>query len=280
MTKFSDREICGVSLEEKKFLCMACKKTKGEDVFMIEKHDMLVCPKCQTSLILSGKSPLGRYEENWKRNAEELFPLLRPPIDQADFGNPRLFFLYEDCYYTLLIGRYNASIVLMGVLLEALMKERIFLKLGIDFHRPYGDCLKKIENEKLMEVRDIQFLRKFKDQVRNLYQHADESRILHRVFAPVWPLEFKGDLSLEKLSQVMENVKSGRLKPKYLPIADIPPFRPLIKLAYDRKRAMQLFNQIYDFLLAAKIKYFKQEEYDEHHKKFETKLKEIEHYQI
>ncbi len=65
---------------EKKFLCPICKKISNEEVFMIDKYDMLVCPKCQTSFFIEGKSPLGRYKENWKKNAEEIFPLLRPPL--------------------------------------------------------------------------------------------------------------------------------------------------------------------------------------------------------
>ena len=267
-------------MEEKKFPCIVCKRTKGEEVFMIEKHDMLVCPKCKTSFFLKGKSPLERYEDTWKRNAEEVFPLLRPPLYQSDLGNLRLFFLYEDCYYTLLIGSYNASIVLMGVLLEAIMKERIRLKLGIDFRGPYGACLHKIDSEGLMRAEDIRFLRKFKDETRNPYQHADESKILEGIFVPVWPLQFEGELSLEKLEQGFERAKSGQLKPKLLPAADVPAIRPVVKQAYDRKRAINLFNQVYDFLLAAKVKYFKQEDYEEHHKKFGTGLEKVEHYKI
>jgi len=266
-------------VEEKKFLCTVCKRTKDEEVFMVEKHDMLICPKCQTSLFLKDKSPMGRYEENWKGNAEDLFPLLRPPLYQNDLANPRLFFLYEDCYHTLLIGRYNAAIVLMGVLLEALMKERILLKLGIDFRGAYGDCLKKIEEKRLMDVTDIVFLRKFKDEIRNPYQHSDEVQILEGLFVKVWPLQFEGGISFEKLEQALEKIKSGKLKPKLLP-ADIPAFRSVLKQEYDRKRAIDLFNQVYDFILAAKIKYFKKEEYDEHHKKFGTKLESVEHYKV
>ena len=267
-------------MEEKKFLCVVCKKTRGEEVFMIEKHDMLVCPQCKTSFFIEGKSPLGRYEDIWKRNAEEIFPLLKPPLNQADLANPRLFFLYEDCYHALLIGRYNGSIVLMGVLLEALMKERISLKLGINFRHAYGRCLKKIEDEKLMKLEDIRFLRKFKDEIRNPYQHADEFEITQGLFVRAWPLQFEGGLSLKKLERAFENVKSGRLKPKILSAADVPAIRSAAKQAYDRERAIDLFNQVYDFLLAAKIKYFKQEEYQEHQKKFGTGLEKVEHYKV
>jgi len=245
-------------MKEKKFPCAACKAI-GKESFMVEKHDMLVCPKCKTSIILKGRSPLGRYEDNWTRNAEEVFPLVRPPLYQDDLVNPRLFFLYEDCYHTLLIGRYNATIVLLGVLLEALMKERIELKLGTYFRGSYGDCLKKIEEKRLMDVKDIAFLRKFKDEVRNPYQHADEAQIVEGFFVKVWPIQIKG-ISLDKLERAFEDVKSGKLQPKILPASDIPAFRSVVKQEYDRRRAISLFNQVYDFLLNASVKYFKKEE--------------------
>ena len=259
-------------MKDKGFQCSRCMKLEGKEVFMIEKHDVLVCPRCKTSLIIKGKSPLPRYKENWTKNAEDIFLLLRPSLYIHDLPNPRLFFLYEDCYHTLLVGRYNASIVLMGVLLEALMKERIWLKLGIDFRGAYGACLKKIEDERLMKVEDIQFLRRFKDKVRNPYQHADEAQIVQGLgFVRAWPIELKRNATLQKLEKSLEEIKSGRLKPQLLPV-DHPAIRPIIKQEYDRKHAIDLFNKVYDFLLIAHAKYFKQEEYDEHHKKFGTRL--------
>lgn len=267
-------------MEKKQFPCPACSRTKEKEVLMIEKYDLLVCPECQTSFILTGKSPLGRYADDWKRNADEVFPLVRPEMNLADLPIPRLFFLYEDCYHTLLIGRYNASIVLMGVLLEALMKERIRLKLGIEFQHPYGPCLKKIEKERLMDAKDIQFLRTFKDKIRNPYQHADEYKILQGCFAKVWPFKIEGELTFEKIEQFMKDVTAGKLKPKLLPAADIPSIRSVVKQSFDRVRAIELFNQIFDFLIEANARYFKQEEYDEHHKKFRTSLENIEYYRV
>ncbi|HLB71390.1 MAG TPA: hypothetical protein VJJ51_10140 [Candidatus Methanoperedens sp.] len=267
-------------MDEAKEICGRCKQINNEEVFMVEKHDMLVCPKCQTSFFIKGKSPLERYKENWNNNADEIFVLVRPELSQGDLVNPRLFFLYEDCYHTILIGRYNASIIMMGVLLETLMKERINLKLGGYFEGEYGPCLKKIKVERLMDAEDIVFLRWFKNEVRNPYQHANEAEILQGVLVPVWPIQFEGEISLEKLSKAIKDTKSGRLKPKLLPAAEIPAFRSIAKQAYDRKRAIELFNQVYDFLLGAKIKYFKQEEYDEHNKKFGTGLENVEHYKV
>ena len=144
----------------------------------------------------------------------------------------------------------------MGVLLGSLMKERIWLKLGIDFNHDYGRCLEKIEKERLMDPRDILFLRRFKNTIRNLYVHDNEAKILEGVVVPVYPLEFKGEISLKKLEESFNRVKSGEQKPMLLSASEVPAIRSVVKLEFDRRRAIALFNQVYDFLLAAHIKYF------------------------
>jgi hypothetical protein len=267
-------------MTEKKFKCSSCKEENDKDIFMVEKHDLLICPNCQTSIMMPGKSPLGRYIDKWKDNADELFPLLRPEMNISDFPIPRLFFLYEDCYFTLLIGRFNASIVLMGVLLEALMKERIRLKLGVDIHGAYGECLKKIEDNDLMEIEDAKFLRKFKNKIRNLYQHSNEYEILNGYFFRVWPIEINGELTLEKLKQFTNDIKEKRVEPKILSASNIPLIRSVAKQSVDRSRAIKLFNLVYDFLINAKGKYFKQIEFDEYIKKFGAGLENIEHHKL
>jgi hypothetical protein len=64
---------------------------------------------------------LAAHQETWKNNSDLLFALLRPELPSTLTLESGLKALYQDCYQTLLIGRYNASIVMMGVLLEALI---------------------------------------------------------------------------------------------------------------------------------------------------------------
>lgn len=179
-----------------------------------------------------------------------------------------------------MIGRYNAAIVLMGVFLEALMKERIRLKLGTESKGAYGECLNEIKSSRLMNIDDIDFLSRFKNEVRNPYQHANEAEILRGLLAPVWPIKLEGVLSFEKLNKFMDGVKTGRLRPQFLPVSEIPALRSITKQAHDRELAIKLFNQVYDFLIGAQIKYFKQDDYTEHNKKFGTGLENVEHYTV
>ena len=263
--------------------CVICyDKDKTQKIKLVERHDTLFCPNCKTVVILTHKSPLGRYQEMWKDHSEKIHPLLRPDMQTGELPNTRLFYLYEDCYFNMLIGRYNAAIVLMGVLLEALMKERIYLKLGIEFREPYGACLKKIEEERLMNVRDIRFLRDFKNKIRNLYQHSDEKEILAGLYIKIWPIkiwpiQFKGDLTIEKLNKAYEKVKTGEFKPVWVPAWQFPAFVSVVKQERDKRRAVPLFNEVYDFVRAALLIYIKQNEYDEHNKKFGNELANLDY---
>lgn len=257
-----------------KVVCDFCLKQNGEEVFMDEKNDSLICPQCKNCIFVD----LEGYKKNWYKNSEEIYPFLRPELTSDDLPNPRLLFLYQDCYQTLLIGRYNASVVMMGVLVEVIMKERIELKLGEYFSKPFGPCLEKIETHKLMSQEHIFFLRKFKKIIRNPYQHADEADIMKGIYMPVWPVKFESEISAEKMEKFLNDIKSGKVKPKFLPVSEIPAIRSFAKQSYDRKRAIGLFNEVHDFLIDVHHLYFKEWEYKEHNQKHGTGLEKIEHY--
>ncbi|MBI2075948.1 MAG: hypothetical protein HYT72_01730 [Candidatus Aenigmarchaeota archaeon] len=253
------------------FICPMCRKIEKKDIKMEEEHDKVTCPKCKTLLYLPSKSPLGRYVNEWKTHAENIDIFLRPPLYQSDL-EPRIFSLYEDCYHTLLIGRYNASIVMMGVLLEAVMKERISLKLGRDFNKSYWACLNLIREKKWMKIDDIYFLENFRKNVRNLYQHSEEAKIVSGGFIRAWPIELEKGKEAESLKEGIEKIREAKIKSILVP-TDAPVVRSIVKQERDHDNAIILFNQVYDFLLTSKIRYFKQKEYDESHKKFGTGMR-------
>jgi hypothetical protein len=259
-----------------KSICDFCFKQNGEEVFLEEKNDSLICPRCKNCIFIH----LEGHKKSWSINSEENFPFLRPELTNQDLPNPRLLFLYQDCYQTLLIGRYNASIVMMGVLLEVIMKERIELKLGEYFSKPFGPCLEKIERNKLMGQEHIFFLRKFKNTARNPYQHADEVDIMKGIYMPVWPVKFENEISAENMKKFIDDINSGKVKPKFLPVSDIPAIRSIAKQSYDRKKAIELFNEMHDFLIDAYRFYFKEWEFQEHHRKYGTGLEKVDHFNI
>ncbi|NLB76333.1 MAG: hypothetical protein GX799_07690 [Crenarchaeota archaeon] len=143
---------------------------------------------------------LEEFVRAWKDNSCSLFGLLRPELPSDRALEQGLKELIQDCYQTLLIGRYNDSIVMMGVFLEALMKERISLKTGIDFREPYGKCVDKLmgirrRNERiepldhgaLIETRDVIFLDRFREK-RNRYTHFDETKVVKGKIHGAWEI--------------------------------------------------------------------------------------------
>jgi hypothetical protein len=230
---------------------------------------------------MEGISPLDRYMETWKDNSQFLSALLRPELPSNIILEPGLRSLYEDCYQTLLIGRYNASIVMMGVFLEALMKERIRLKTGKDFKKPYGECIDRLRGIKrlrkgrterlrdgyLIEPKDIAFLDRFRDKVRNTYAHFDEIKVVDGRIMKGWKIPLEEIIDLTKFKATFEEIKSGKRKPLLLS-ATHPALRSISKLYSDRQVAVGLFNLVYDFMLGFVLKYLRQKDYDDYNRNY------------
>ncbi len=218
--------------------------------------------------------------EGWEKNADKIIPYLRPPLNQDLFPIPKLLGLYHDVYSNILIGRYSASIVLMGVLLEAVVKERIRITTGKDYREPFGPCIKKLRKEELMRIDEIHFLTAFKNKIRNPYQHIDDYEILKDKYFPIWPIRFKDEISIEKLENCLTKIKRGEIEPKYLHAADIPAIRGMARGMHDKQIAIHLFNEVHDFLIGVLIKYFKKEVYDEYHKNYDSGLESDVYHEI
>lgn len=255
-------------MTSKNIFCLACKFHLDKTVYMIEVNEHLVCPECSNSYPTDGISVLEAYELNWKDNAINVFFSLRPELNSRDLSNPKLFSLYMDCYHTLLIGRYNASIVMMGVLVEAIVKERIYLKRGIECTQPLGPCLNLIKKHKLMDEKDINFLYKFKKIVRNPYQHIDDKEIMRDIKSQIWEFKFN---SLDEMKSQIESVRAGKIKPAIVNISEKRAILSIFKQEHDSKIVIPLFNEVYDFMLRCNLKYFNQHEWNEYHEKFRIK---------
>lgn len=225
---------------------------------------------------------LNCYRETWNDNSGFLFALLRPELPSNVVLDPGLKYLYEDCYQTLLIGRYNASIVMMGVFLEALMKERIRLRTGKDFTKPYGECIDRLMGIKrlrkghiervgdgynLIAPEDILFLDRFRKKVRNIYTHFDETTLVKGRIMQAWEIPLGDKFDLAKFEATFKEIKSGQRKPLLLH-ATHPALRSISKMYSDRIVAVNLFNLIYDFTLGFVLKYLGHKDYAEYHKNF------------
>ncbi|MGB9936322.1 MAG: hypothetical protein ACPK7O_01240 [Methanobacterium sp.] len=263
---------------EEKIICPFCKKN-GKEIEMELENDTASCSECDSTIILDSLS-LERIRDIWEKNAKEMLPNIRL-LEPQDIGDYSIYALYEDVYHTLLIGRYSASIVLMGIFVEAIVKERIRLKTGVDFRRPFGPALNEVKTKKLMDVGDIRYLNNFKNETRNPYQHIDDKMILENQYVKGWPIKLKdGKLDPESLKTFNDDIRSGKIKPVYIHAADTPAVRRLAKEEKSKELAIKLFNEITDFLISAKVKYFNSAEYEDYLKKYGSGLEKFKHHEV
>jgi hypothetical protein len=215
----------------------------NKTVCMTEMNGKVVCPECNNSYFIDGIPFLEAYEAQWKESTINAFYLLRPELNSCDLFDPELFSLYLDCYQTLLIGRYNASIVMMGLLVEKIAENVLYLKLGKYVKGPLGNRLNVIEENNLMDLNDIRFISNFKDRIRNRYQHLDYKKILEGIECPVWKFNYT---DAEDMLSKIEKCKSGEIAPTLVDVSEMRALWAMYKEKYDSEIAITLFNEIYE----------------------------------
>lgn len=171
---------------------------------------------------------------------------------------PRLRQIYTETYCITMMGFENVSIIMQGVLLETLVKEIIFEKEKKDFRKPFGYAINRCEKKGYLTDVEIKFLREFKDQIRNLYQHVDVKKIVGESKARGWwiPLE-KGKVG-ESLLKGIKKVKKGEAGPgELVGYKDVRPVGAVIKGTIDMQRALPLFLYVEKFVRGLSTKHFK-----------------------
>lgn len=241
---------------KREYECPYCKKM-GKTGKMRLELDRLICDNCDTQIDLETKNPIPRWIADIQANAENNFSLLRPPFTQLDLAFSRLYSLYREAYFNVLFGMYNAGIVLLGVLLEAVTKEIIYSKEGKEFQGDFGKALGHAREKHYLQTKDYFFLDDFRKNIRNIYQHSDVTTLLKGLFVPAWKIKIGKDIHKD-LSNALKDIKNGKIKPSMMP-AWQSSISEAVKGPLDQKHAINLFNKVHDFLIGAKIRYFKLE---------------------
>ncbi len=207
--------------------------------------------------------------ENELANTKEIMfkTLDKLPNKELPFMEPHLRSLYFETYFLLAKGFYNASLVLMGILLENLIKEKLFIE-GIKDEElekiNFGVALNKIKPFILDE--EFKFLDDRKLRLRNPYAHYNKMKLSEGIYFPVWKVENP----VQKLIALQERVNKGELteaQARQELIKDIEPelmsskeFRPISQIAKNEKEKSQVtdvFLEIDGFVREFAEKYFK-----------------------
>jgi len=229
---------------------------------MVPIHDRWVCENCQSAIPIPGMSPVPRLLEEWREVALDNYALLRPLDYLAGLADNKTLDLLTEAYNCVLIGQYNMAIVGIGVYMEALIKEVILVNEGEPFRKPFGLAIDRARQKGYLRDEDLHVFSWFKGH-RNAYQHVDYYEILEGQMFTGWVIDIPedGEGIIRAMDNGLKDVKAGRGKRFEVPAWRVGSLAAPLKKAIDQKRAIALFNDMFDFSIRVYIRYLKRERY-------------------
>lgn len=194
---------------------------------------------------------LGNLEKTALKRLEML-----PNPHEIPFMEPHLRALYFETYNLTAFGFNNASLVMQGVLLEAFVKEVIYYKEGKDFKGEFGPAIQRCDEKEYLGPKEIDFLRRFKNNIRNRYQHTDIEEISAGIKFPAWKVRPEDVLDKDKITAIKKKIREGTLKPEFLGRDELRPLGFLAKSKVD-EMAIPQFMETDKFVRAMAEKHFK-----------------------
>jgi len=178
-------------------------------------------------------------------------------LENLPHMEPTLRQIHLETYLVTLLGFPNISLIMQGILLEALLKEIIFEKERTDFHGSYGSALEHSNMKGYLDKKDYRFLDEFRDKIRNRYQHIDVKELTEGSYAYVYKVKIDKDDPAGSILKGTLEVLSGKSKP---PIKMTPeqmrPLGQIMKLQIDENIYVEQFLYVDYFVRKMCRKYF------------------------
>lgn len=222
----------------------------------------------KTNKLFDDKDKLIEIElDNLKTKLNENLDKL--PNEELPFMESHLRALYFQIYFLTAYGFHNASLVLCGILLEAVVKERLFNE-GIkdeELERmTFGDTISKCKSINCLNEEELKFLESKRDELRNPYAHYNKIKLTKDKYVPTWEvpnaveklIELDGLVTSGKITE--EQARKELIKGQPLMFKSSKEFRPIaqiLKSEEDKTKAIPIFLEIDKFVRNFAVKYFK-----------------------
>jgi hypothetical protein len=190
---------------------------------------------------------VNQISEAVKVNVKENYSIM-PSLNGLPHMEPHLLALYRETHLVTLLSLHNVSIIMQGVLLEALVKEIIFEKEKIDFEQPFGPAIERCEKREYLDSDELKFLTAFKNTYRNSYQHVNIKKITQGKRVDSWAIKVDRNYVLGSLLRGIQSVKQNKAgEPKPMGYDDLRPVGYVIKQASDKEQSLPLFIEVDKF---------------------------------
>lgn len=170
-----------------------------------------------------------------------------PSLNDLPHMEPHLLALYRETHLVTLLSLHNVSIIMQGVLLEALVKEIIYDKERVDFQQPLGTAINRCRDREYLDSDELEFLDAFKNNYRNTYQHGDIKKLSEGKTVQAWPIEIDPK-NIAGIRKRIEDVKQNRAgEPQSIGYNQFRPVGYIIKQVIDQEQALPLFIEVDKF---------------------------------
>ena len=197
--------------------------------------------------------------------------LSKMPNKDLPFMEQHLRALYFEAYFLMAQGFYNSGLVLCGILLESIVKEKLFME-GVsdeDLEKlDLGKSIQKARDLKVLPDEELSFFDKKRDTLRNPYAHFNKMKLSEGIYFPTWKIP--SDQIVPKLIELDTRVKKGELteaqarqelikgiKPELMSSKEMRLIAHIAKNQMEKEYAPSIFSEIDKFIREFSEKYFK-----------------------
>ncbi|MBI2107283.1 hypothetical protein HYT57_04845 [Candidatus Woesearchaeota archaeon] len=178
--------------------------------------------------------------------------------------------LYYETYYLCALSFHNATIILCGVLCEALLKDLIYSKEKKEAHEiqeigetnaTFGNVITFCSKKGYIDSEETVWFRKIKNEIRNLYQHINVKKVVTKTFGgqPFYmaqKIQIPKNASGEELLKILKDAKDNPQFDTLISGEEIRPLYDLEKGRIDEQRSLPLFLEVDKFLRDFTKKHF------------------------
>ena len=170
---------------------------------------------------------------------------------------PRLGQLYLETYIVSALGFPNISLIMQGVLLEALVKEIIFENERKQYTGAFGTAIHHCKDNGYIDEEEFEYLDSFRDTIRNPYQHIEVEKISKESSVKGWKIPIDSEDIEGSLIKKIKEIRDGLSEPPETYTAkDLRPVAFILKQKIDEENYIIQFLQTAYFVRMMSRKYF------------------------
>ena len=210
--------------------------------------------------------------EQFIKDHKEIFigRLKQLPDEELPHVETRIRKLYFETYSLCVLGFHNSTIIMCGVLCEALLKDLIYDKEKKEAHEipeigeryaTFGRVINFCFKKKYINSEEKGWFLRIKEEIRDIYQHGNVKKIVTKKIGgpPICRaqrIKIPENSTGEELFKILKDVVKNPQINELISGEEMRPIYDITKGMIDEQISLPLFLEVDKFLRSFAIKYF------------------------